>query len=44
LAIRTSIPPSVWAAEGERAIYTAVQLLNDADAGHEPDAPEQMSG
>jgi len=27
LAIKTGIPPSAWAAEGEQAIVTAVELL-----------------
>ena len=31
LALRTSIPPSVWAAEGERAVVTALELLAAED-------------
>jgi hypothetical protein len=34
--VRTGIPPSVWAEEGERAIVTALELLNPKEA--DPDA------
>lgn len=30
LAIRTGIPPSVWADEGEAVIITALHLLDEA--------------
>jgi hypothetical protein len=43
LAIRTGIAPSVWAAEGQRAIFTALQILRDEEPDPEPDAP-QMNG
>ena len=29
LAVRTGIAPSVWAVEGERAIMTALEVLNE---------------
>lgn len=31
--MRTGIPPSVWAEEGERAIVTALELLNTPQGG-----------
>lgn len=42
LAIRTGIAPSVWADEGSRAIFTALEVLR----GEEPDDPDgpMMSG
>jgi len=43
LAIRTGIPPSVWAAEGEQAIFTALQVLRDEEPDPGPDGP-QMKG
>ena len=48
LACATGIPPGVWAAEGERAIVTAVELLTPKRKGHTEDDEEddgpQMSG
>jgi hypothetical protein len=43
LAVRTGIPPSVWAEEGEQAIVTALHLLNGGDHDDGRDGP-QMSG
>lgn len=31
LALKTGIPPSVWAHEGEQAIVTAVELLEQEE-------------
>jgi hypothetical protein len=47
LAIRTGIAPSVWAAEGDRAIMTAIALLNGDDGEREQtgrNGGRQMSG
>jgi hypothetical protein len=33
--VRTGIAPSVWAAEGERAVVTAVELINRGDRGQD---------
>lgn len=32
LALKTGIPPSVWVEEGEQAILTALELLEQADS------------
>lgn len=42
LALRTGIAPSVWAEEGERAIVTAVALINGE--AEPPGGGPQMSG
>ncbi|MGH3099020.1 MAG: hypothetical protein ACRDMV_23785 [Streptosporangiales bacterium] len=44
LALATGIPPSVWAAEGQRAILTAYQLLEDREKGKAKADGRQMSG
>lgn len=47
LAVRTGIPPAVWAAEGARVIATAYELLDGQRAEHsDRDGPQgpQMSG
>ena len=31
LAVRTGIPPGVWAAEGEAAVLTALELIQRSD-------------
>lgn len=43
--MRTGIPPSVWAEEGEQAIVTAIHLLGGGTRDHDDgrDGP-QMSG
>lgn len=43
LAMRTGIAPSVWAQEGERAIVTAIALIN-GEAEPSGDAGAQYSG
>ncbi|MCF7548899.1 hypothetical protein [Pseudonocardia sp. WMMC193] len=43
LAIRTGIPPSVWAREGEAAIATAFELLDETDSGGH-DGPPIVDG
>lgn len=40
LAIRTGIPPGVWAEEGERAIVTALELLNPTERGPDDEFAE----
>ena len=42
LAIHTGIPPATWAAEGERAVVTAMDLLTKRDSGDQGDV--QMRG
>lgn len=42
--MRTGIAPSVWAEEGERAIVTAVELLNGDPTTDGDDGGPQMSG
>ncbi|MEQ4301593.1 hypothetical protein ABNF97_09400 [Plantactinospora sp. B6F1] len=47
MAIRTGIPPSVWADEGQQAIDTAFLLLDQADRRtrtREDPQGRQMSG
>lgn len=46
LAIATGIPPTAWADEGERAIVTALELLEKRPAGGgSPDpAGRQLAG
>ncbi|GEL17691.1 hypothetical protein [Pseudonocardia asaccharolytica] len=44
LAVRTGIPPSVWAAEGARVIATAYELLDGSNDGRRADDGPQMSG
>jgi hypothetical protein len=44
--VRTGIPPSVWAEEGEKAIVTALELLNtppeDDEFAELNDAPDDQ--
>lgn len=42
LAVRTGIAPSVWAAEGEQAIVTALELLKRKPA--DDDDGRQLAG
>lgn len=44
LALRTGIAPSVWAAEGEQAVVTALALLEaeDDDVVVEDDVPREV--
>lgn len=44
LAIRTGIAPSVWAAEGERVIDTAIDLLRGSQPADRDTDGRQMSG